>query len=360
MPRTNTVAVTDSDGHVIEPDDLWATYLDAGFLPSAPRWVSDTHGRRRRLIGGRLQPYIPFPQTEYTLRPVEGAVEPGARISDMDRHGIQVSVLFPSAGLHFASIPETEVAIALCRAYNDWLADFCATDRTRLVGVALLPQLDVAASIAEARRAVTELGFKGVMLRPNPVAGRTLDNPAFDPLWSVLEELDVAVGIHEATTMNVQQAGTDRYDNYMFLHVISHPHEHQMACLSLICGGVLERHPGLRVAFLEAGCGWVPYWLERMDQHMRYWGGTSTPLPLAPSDYFRRQCFVSPVADEQTLPDVARRVGADCLIFTSDYPYPYTTTPRIADAILGRDDLDDDVVAAVVRDNAARLYGFAT
>jgi uncharacterized protein len=219
--------------------------------------------------------------------------------------------------------------------------------------------MDVSASIAEARRAVTQLGFRGVMMRPNPVAGRTLDNPAFDPLWSVLEELDVPVNLHEATTMNVQQAGTDRYDNYMFLHVISHPHEHQMACLSLICGGVLERHPGLRVSFLEAGCGWVPYWLERMDQHIRYWGSASAPLPLSPSEYFRRQCFVSPVADEQTLPDVAHRVGAKSLIFTSDYPYPYTTTPRIADAVLDRQDLDDGLVAALVRDNAARLYGLA-
>jgi predicted TIM-barrel fold metal-dependent hydrolase len=277
----------------------------------------------------------------------------------MDRHGIQISVLYPSAGLHFASIPESDVAIALCRAYNDWLADFCSVDPSRLLGVALLPQIDVGASVAEARRAIAELGFKGVMMRPNPVAGRTLDSAAFDPLWSVLEGLDVPVGLHEATTMNVLQAGTDRYDNYMFLHVISHPHEHQMACLSLICGGVLERHPGLRVAFLEAGCGWVPYWLERMDQHIRYWGGASARLQLPPSEYFKRQCFVSPVADEQTLPDVANRVGAASLIYTSDYPYPYTTTPRIADALLQRNDLEPRILEALVRDNPARLYGLA-
>jgi predicted TIM-barrel fold metal-dependent hydrolase len=112
-------SVIDADGRVIEPDDLWSSYLDPGFLASAPRWVNDTQGRRRR-------------------------------ISDMDRHGIETSVLFPSAGLHFASIPEAEVAIALCRVYNDWLADFCAADRSRLVGVALLPQMDVGASVAEA------------------------------------------------------------------------------------------------------------------------------------------------------------------------------------------------------------------
>jgi predicted TIM-barrel fold metal-dependent hydrolase len=201
-----------------------------------------------------------------------------------------------------------------------------------------------------------ELGFRGVFLRPNPIAGRTFDHPALDPLWSTLEELDVPVGVHEATTMNVPEAGTDRYDNYLFLHVISHPHEHQMAMLSLICGGVLERHPRLRLAFLESGCGWVPYWLERMDQHVRYWGGASRPLALSPSEYFARQCFVSPVADESVLPDVIGRLGVSNLLYTTDYPYPYTTTPRIPDALRGRHDIAADAMKPILRDNATRFY----
>jgi predicted TIM-barrel fold metal-dependent hydrolase len=277
----------------------------------------------------------------------------------MDQHGIEVSVIYPSAALHFASIPERDVVIALTRAYNDWLADFCGTDPDRLIGIAALPQCDIPASMAEARRAVVGLGFRGVFLRPNPIAGRTLDNPAFDPLWSTLEDLDVPLGIHEATTMNVPEAGTDRYDNYLFLHVISHPHEHQMAMLSLICGGVLERHPQLRVAFLEAGCGWVPYWLERMEQHLRYWGGASAPLSLRPTEYFARQCFVSPFADEVVLPDVIARLGAANLIYTSDYPYPYTSTARIPDALRTRDDLAPGAMNQILRDNARGFYQLA-
>jgi predicted TIM-barrel fold metal-dependent hydrolase len=194
------------------------------------------------------------------------------------------------------------------------------------------------------------------MMRPNPIGGHTFDDPALDPLWDVFEELDLGVGIHEATTMNVPEAGTDRYTNYLFLHVISHPHEHQMACLSLLCGGVLQRHPLLRVAFLESGCGWVPYWLERMDQHLRYWGHASMKLPLTPKEYFTRQCFVSPFADETTLPDVIRRIGADSLIFTSDYPYPYTTTPRTTDALRQRHDVTSDEKPLILRGNASRLY----
>jgi len=350
------LAAIDADGHVIEPEGMWSSYLAAEWIPLAPRWVTDTQGRTRRLIGGRVQPHIPFPQKEYTAHPVPGASDPKSRLEEMDQHGIAVSVIYPSAALHFASIPELDVVVALSRAYNDWLADFCATDPERLIGIAALPQCDIPASMAEARRAVVGLGFRGVFLRPNPIAGRTLDHPAFDPLWSTLEDLDVPVGIHEATTMNVPEAGTDRYDNYLFLHVISHPHEHQMAMLSLICGGVLERHPALRVAFLEAGCGWVPYWLERMEQHVRYWGGASMPLALSPTEYFARQCFVSPFADEAILPDVIARLGTTNLIYTTDYPYPYTSTPRIPDALRHRDDLALDAKQQILRDNARAFY----
>lgn len=357
---TNTgvteLAAIDADGHVVEPEEMWSSYLSAELLPLAPRWVTDTQGRTRRLIGGRVQPHIPFPQTEYASHPVLGAADPKSRLEEMDQHGIEVSVIYPSAALHFASIPEPDVVIALTRAYNDWLADFCATDPSRLIGIAALPQCDIPASIAEARRGVEKLGFRGVFLRPNPIAGRTFDNPAFDPLWSTLEGLDVPVGVHEATTMNVPEAGTDRYDNYMFLHVISHPHEHQMAMLSLICGGVLERHPRLRFAFLESGCGWVPYWLERMEQHVAYWGGASMALALSPSEYFARQCYVSPFADESVLPDVIARIGASKLIYTSDYPYPYTSTPRFPDALRNRDDVATDAMKQILRDNAIGFY----
>ena len=98
------------------------------------------------------------------------------------------------------------------------------------------------------------------------------------------------------------QAGGDRYENFMFRHMLSHPFEQQMGVLSLICGGVLERHPGLRVLIVEAGVGWVPYWLDRMDHHVEKWGFASASLPLTPTEYFQRQCFVSADSDESLLP----------------------------------------------------------
>jgi len=130
-----------------------------------------------------------------------------------------------------------------------------------------------------------------------------------------------------------------------------------MACLALTCGGVLERHPSLRVAFFETGAGWVPYWLERMDQHVRYWGHASRALQDLPSASFLRQCFVSPFADESLLPQVINSIGDRNLVFTSDYPFPYTTTKRIADALLTRTDLPSGSIERIAAENARRLFG---
>jgi predicted TIM-barrel fold metal-dependent hydrolase len=108
----------------------------------------------------------------------------------MDAEGIAEAVLFPTTGLFFAGIGDAELETALCRAYNDWLFDYAAADRNRLIGIATIPQHDVDAACTEARRAVTDLGARGTMVRPNPIAGRPLHDPIYDrcgrrpPSWT--------------------------------------------------------------------------------------------------------------------------------------------------------------------------------
>ena len=134
----------------------------------------------------------------------------------------------------------------------------------------MVPQMSVAETVKEARRAVMELGCKGVFLRPNAIAGRTLNHPAWEPLWDLLEELDTPLVLHEGIAGEHPEVGVERYtrENIFFVHIVSHPFEHMMAMVELVCGGILERHPGLRVFHVEAGCGWLPYWIERMDHHV--------------------------------------------------------------------------------------------
>ena len=352
------IPVIDADGHVQEPEEAWARYLAAEFRPFAPRTLRDDQGRVRQMVGGELKPYIPVPEGGTWDIPA-GGHDPKRRLADMDRQGVARSVLFPTFGLMFAGLERTDVQTALCRAYNDWLHEFCEADRARLVGVAVVPQHDVALALAEAQRCVRELGFRAVMMRPNPIRGRGLDSPHWDPLWSLLEEEGVPLAVHEGTTQEVPQSGRDRFDNFTMRHVCSHPHEQQIACVGLLIGGVLERHPGLRVVFLESGCGWLPHWLERMDEHMDAWGFATAKLSLRPSEYFRRQCFISCDPQERTIPSVVELCGDECLVFATDYPHPDALSGDLVARITSRPDLGTASQERILFRNAERCFGLA-
>ena len=334
---------------------MWPRYLEPRYHPFAPKEVIDTQGRVRRFEGGELSPYVPRRDGPRRQR-TPGGHDPTARLADMASEGIDITVLYPSIGLPLQAISRLDALVAICQAYNNWMHGFCLGAPGQLLGVAMVPQMDIYEATVEARRGVDELGFKAVVLRPNPIAGRTLDNPAFEPLWDLLESLDVPLTVHEGTTMNVPQAG-ERYDNYMFRHVISHPHEQQMAVLSLICGGVLERHPKLRAAFLESGAGWIAHWLERMDHHQEYWGHASVSLPMKPSEYLMRQCFIATDPDEAILPGVIDVLGDDNILFASDYPHSDAIWPGVVAELNDRADISEESKAKIFAENPGRLYG---
>jgi predicted TIM-barrel fold metal-dependent hydrolase len=265
-------------------------------------------------------------------------------------------VLVPTTGLYLSGVDTPDIASALARAYNDWLATYCAAEPARLVHVGVLPQADLRDTVAEARRAVRELGSRALMMRPNPVGGRNLDDPAYDVLWGEIEELGVPVVFHEGTTMNVPQSG-ERFANFGFRHACSHPHEQQYAVLSLTGGGVLERHPGLRALFVEAGCGWLPYWLERLDEHMEEWAYAGAPPPRPPSEYFARQCFITTEPNERGLPHFIDLLGDDIVMWASDYPHPDAIFPGAVDALADRNDLSESSKRKILRANAQRCFG---
>jgi uncharacterized protein len=347
----------DADGHVMEPDSAWLQHLPEEMHAVAPRRCLDSRGQRCLSIGGRTWVLPPWNPEWPAL--TTGGSDPIVRLRDMDADGIDIAVLFPTTGLYLSGVDTPDIAAALARAYNDWLAVYCSADTDRLVHVGALPQADVRDTIAEARRCVRDLGSKALMMRPNPVAGRNLDDAAYEPLWDAIEELGVTVVFHEGTTMNVPQSG-ERFVNFGFRHACSHPHEQQYAVLALTGGGVLERHADMRVLFVESGCGWLPYWLERLDEHMEEWAYAGAPPPLPPSEYFARQCFITTEPNERSLPQVIELVGDDVILFASDYPHPDAIFPGAVDALAQRDDLSDASKRKILRSNAERCFGLAS
>jgi predicted TIM-barrel fold metal-dependent hydrolase len=277
----------------------------------------------------------------------------------MDLEGIECGMLFPSAGLYLPSVGEAPYAVALCRAYNNWLFDYCRADPKRLLGVGVVPVQDIKEAVSETRRIALELGFKGAFVRPNPVQGRTLDDPYYDPFYAALQELGIPLMVHEGSGAYLPTAGAERFPGqWFFTHMVSHPFEQMLACLSLICKGVLERFPHLLVAFLESGAGWLPYWLWRMDEHREILPFQVPWLKLKPSEYFRRQCYVSCEPDEDNLAATVQAVGEDRILFASDYPHWDAIFPGATKAILDNDGISPSAKKKIMSGNAQKLLGW--
>lgn len=334
--------VVDADGHVLEPAAAWEGLADR----HRPTIRRDGAGYEHVVVGDTEILAVPLgtlatPGARFSdpagFRSIEealpGGSDPEARLADMDSEGIDQAVLFPSVGLYFWALTDAGAAVAVARAYNDWLASYCAADPGRLFGAAMVPVQDPTAAAAEVRRAHDELGFPALFVRPNPCCGRSLSDPAYEPIWEAAEETGTAVGVHEGSSVIVPTLGADRPFNPLVLHAVSHAFEEMLACAQLIAFGVLDRHPGLRVVFLESGGGWAPFWLERLDEQAESFGDFCPQMRLAPSEYFARQCWISFEVDESTLPVLAPVIGEDRVVWGSDYPHHDATFPGAVAAL---------------------------
>ncbi|MBW2423821.1 MAG: amidohydrolase [Deltaproteobacteria bacterium] len=361
----------DADAHFMEPSDFWVRYIEPEWKERAPVGDEDRHGLT---VDGRLR----FPTIKWArighLNEVwareygefeERGWDAGAYLEGMARHEVDHMALYPSRGLMQVA-PwglDPKLAAAITRAYNRWAADFVSESGGRLLAVGQLDLRDVDEAIAEARRAVADHGFRAFFVLPeSPLPGVTLDRPYYDPLWTTLEELDVAVAIHNVAGTGLGQIGAERFGNWATPRIaFAFPLEAQVTLFSFLCGGICERHPDLRVVILESGSGWLPYWLWHLDKLAEEFGDFDLPpLSLSPSDYFRRQCFLSADVDEPMLPQVIDAVGSGCIVTASDFPHPEGSFPHGVQALRERGDLGTDVLDRVLWENPRRLYGFAS
>ena len=335
--------VMDSDIHVIEPRDLWQRYMEPAFRDRAPRFEpiegSDFEGWR---FDGKVFPaFFDRPERRRLARvrkdkarvrhiatgryrdPAEDLPgnDPLAMLQAMDREGIDVAIVFRTMGSHLIAVDglDSELSAATCRAFNHWLADFCEKDRGRLKAAALLPLQDARLAADEARRAVRELGAVALVLSNHMVNGRPWYDRAWDPLWAEAERLGVPVTFHGIQMAYQEHLGRRFMDNFALAHAAGHPVEMMLAAGSLLTGGVFARFPGLRAAFLEASCSWVPWWLWVLDERVEKFGDAERfPLTQPPSEYFRRHCWVAVEPDEALLPHTLATLGDDNLVISSD------------------------------------------
>ena len=329
----------DSDAHVIEPPDLWTRYMDRKWGDRIPQ----------QLVPGSVPMRIDnevVPPNGYLSSPIGATVNPkyrkakelgfGARshLNSMVEEGIDMSVLFPTAGLIVtgAARAGADLMTAAASAYNNWLSDLCSEGQGRLHGVGMLDLRDIKGACAEAIRCVDKHRFVGFFVRPNPVDGKQFYDPEYEPLWSVLEELQVPICFHEGALVALPQIGPDRFgDKINLWHMATHVMENQLAMVSMVLGGVCERHPKLRCGFMECGAGWLPYWMWRMDEHaetaLRV-SGKEVNLPLSPTEYVKRQCYVSADTEEYPAIHAMDVMDGRNVLWASDYPHADAKYPN--------------------------------
>lgn len=365
--------VIDADGHVLEPFTLWDDYMDPQYRERAPKLVKDENGKERllledKILGSRAgfggiggvgarQGVVAADAMDYKDGR-KGGFDPHARIPDMDLDGIDAAFLYPSLGLFAGAVSDPAFAAAMCRAYNRWLADYCKPYPDRLFGIAMLPMQSIDAAIQEMTFARKELGFRGGFLRPNPYNNRKLHDPEYEPFWSAAEELDFSIGIHEGGNSGMPTVGVDRFDGRGAQHIISHTMEMMLAAMSFIWGGVCERHPKLRVAFLESGGGWIAPWLDRMDRHFDDKGFNDSGLKMRPSDIFRRNCWISFEPVEGSIGALAEYIGPHKILWATDYPHRDGFFPGAPEMLKERmKSLSPEVQRKIMAGGAMGFYG---
>jgi predicted TIM-barrel fold metal-dependent hydrolase len=215
--------VIDSDGHILEPLNLWENYIDPGFRDRAPRLFIDEDGKERLRIDGRTfggrrglgtlgaigaRDGVVCDDTMTYKEGKKGGFDPHARIPDMDADGIDAAFLYPSIGLSFGGVEDPRLVHALYHAYNRWLADYCKPYPDRLFGVAMLPLHSVELTIQEMRFARNELGMRAAFIRPNPYNNKMLHHPDYEPFWNAAEELDMAIGSTKARASTCRPSGS--------------------------------------------------------------------------------------------------------------------------------------------------------
>ena len=372
--------IIDADSHVTEPIEMWAEYLEPAFQSYAPyrdlpiteegviKIAPFSSPYREMKIEGekiyqKISDVIWAEGANATLQYWDkyGSIgyDPESHIKAMKRIGIDISCLYPTMGLWLLAIDsmKPELAAALTRAYNNWLWDFCSYDREKLRGVGAISRHHPEAMVSELRR-IAEFGWKAVFLRPNPVQGQLLSDPAYEAFWTECEKLGIGISLHEGTHGRLPATGSDRFNTRFAMHACSHPMEQMMALLALIEGGVLEHHPCLKVAFLESGCGWLPYWLWRLDEEYEQlsWE-VDENVKLKPSDYFRRQCFIAIEPSEPHLSNIINYIGSDNLLFGSDYPHIDHKPDVLNQVIRLQESLSKQILQKILWDNPMSFYG---
>jgi predicted TIM-barrel fold metal-dependent hydrolase len=339
----------DADTHVIEPPTLWQERVPRNLRGKAPKVIRQSEEIDAWSFGDgkRVVPLSALAATS-GVSPVtwviagtnyahvrKGAFEPNSRLADMDVDMVYAQLLHPTIAIGGSvtfSEHDAELQRVCTAAYNDWMADFCSVDPSRLIGLAMIPMTGIDDAIKELQRARALPGIHGALLGSYPNGG-AFPSPEDDRFWAVAQDLDMAVVIHFSLFGGDGEGGEDIYKLSSPALILARINLERCAkgimqeLSRIILTGIPERFPKLRIIGTETGVGWIPYFLEQTDDNFlrhRFWA--KTDLKMLPSEYFRRQCFATFQVDTNGVRNRASML--ENIMWSSDFPHSGADWPN--------------------------------
>jgi predicted TIM-barrel fold metal-dependent hydrolase len=365
-----TEHIISADSHVNPPKDLWTRSAPQSLKERAPRvestpqgdfWIVDSQIQGSigldSSAGKKPEEFKAFGLTYKDMRP--GAYDPKARLADMELDGVHAEVLYFGGPVTQLS-KDADLRGFVIRTYNDWMVELSKAAPGRLIGLAHIPLLDLDEAMAELRR-VAKLGLKGFHVDPFPDerGGKPLWDPAYEPFWSLVEETGLPMSFHIVgpRNQNVQAVFQNPNPGIKETFVAIAPISIVEVVSTLVFTGILERHPKMKFVLVECGIGWIPYFVERMDQTFnkhRFW--TKSIITEKPSTYWYRQGHATFIQDLAGV-EARHRAGLHNIMWSTDYPHSDSTWPKSREALAEHfNGVPENERALIAGGNAAALY----
>ncbi len=371
----------DVDGHILEPANLWLEYIEPRFADRAMRVDTDLAGLECWSVDGKPIPFFSSGtaadaasigkdqqwrrENIYDKHEVswEDGLEmnppawlPDKRVGMMDQEEIDGSFLYPSIGLTLSRIEDRDLSAAHCRAYNNWIHDFCSEGGGRLFPAVTLPWGDVQMAVAELKR-TSGFGPRAVQAPNTPPDDMSYGRLRWNPVWAELVNQDLPVSLHVGNAGTT--TGSILYPEFTlpsWWDLVTGPMDSMLSFVSFFQGGVFDRFPKLRVVVLESGAAWMPWLLMRMDEMQEVMGFTAESK-RRPSEYFESQCWISVDPDDEFGPFVMEELGADKVLWAYDYPHSDGSTEPVKNLRKMLQGFTPRERRLVSGENAVRLYG---
>ena len=384
-PLFKGIKIVDCDTHFTEPPDLWTANAPAGMKDKMPH-VKRINGADQWFVGdknfgsmggnviakdrNKLLGRLAF-QNYDQITP--GSYDVAERLKDMDAMGVWGQICFQNGGVTQAgslvALNDEALAIAITQIFNDACADRMRASSGRINGMGTLPYWDKDIMNEEMRR-IVDLGVKGIVLpdRPERLSQGYIGtdgkvSPFWEEVFQTCNDTGIPLNFHLNASLDANSAIWDNlgFDQRLPIHALLHHIGCAATMSNFMVSGILDKYPQLKIGLIESGAGWVPFWLEAMEHQLdEFRTAENRGLKLRPKEYFKRHFWVSFWFETYAPTKMLEEIGADKLMFETDFPHPTSLYPGVQEKLVKTlGGYDYETRKRILERNAVELYNLS-